>query len=131
MISNKNNVKEINKVLKRKSPIKLNEIPDQLIVNSQNRNGMSVNVVFEKYINLKKELGLPVGNLDDGSLNIEDKIVYNLIKYILEEIQVNSAITTSIKPGIAIEAQGATADGTPVFVKGQTISFGNGGAVIE
>ena len=106
-------------------------LPPPIVVLSQTRGGMSAlraaNTVLEK----KKALGLPTGNLTDGTANCDDILWYTAIQAIINEITNESKITTATSPGTQIVASGFDAVGIPVVVYGSTVTFGIGGTIIE
>lgn len=124
-------INTLNDILSIKPPPNLGTIPSPIVVLSKTRNGMSAlraaNKVFEK----KKELGLPTGNLPDGSPNFDDILWYTAIKAIIDEITNEAKITSASLPGTQIAATGSDAVGVPVVVYGSTITFANGGTIIE
>ena len=79
----------------------------------------------------KKELGLPTGNLADGSANYDDILWYTAIKAILDEITNEAKISSTAIPGTQIAASGTDAAGVPVVVYGATTTFADGGTIIE
>ena len=92
---------------------------------------MSAERAWNKVMAIKQEKGIPVGNLSDGTANLDDILWYTAIKAIMDEIVNESQITTSILPGTQIIASGSDATGSPVVVYGTTISFGIGGTIIS
>jgi hypothetical protein len=105
-------------------------VPQPLTTLTQFRGGMSALRAANKVLEKKKELGIPTGNLTDGSANDDDILWYTAIKAILHEISVESRITTTILPGTQVVASGGNVGG-PIVVYGSTVTFGQGGTVIE
>jgi hypothetical protein len=105
-------------------------IPSPLVALSKVRGGMSALRAANKVLEKKKELGLPTGNLADGSANYDDILWYTVIKAILDEITNESKITSTAIPGTQIVASGGNAGG-PIVVYGSTTTFANGGTIIE
>jgi hypothetical protein len=105
-------------------------VPQPLTTLTQFRGGMSALRAANKVLEKKKELGIPTGNLTDGSANDDDILWYTAIKAILHEISVESRITTTILPGTQVVAAGGNVGG-PIVVYGSTVTFGQGGTVIE
>lgn len=106
-------------------------IPPPIVVLSQARGGMSAlraaNTVLEK----KKALGLPTGNLTDGTANCDDILWYTAIQAIINEITNESKITTATSPGTQLIGTGIGNLGIPIVVYGSTVTFGIGGTIIE
>lgn len=105
-------------------------IPGPLILLSQNRPGMSALNVAMRIQAKKAELGLPVGNYEDGSANHNDIIILETCKQLIAEFQENSKITVIIPPGTQVIASGGNAGG-PVVCYGNTITPTTGYAVIQ
>ena len=120
----------LNDILSIKSPTNFGTIPAAVVVLAKTRGGMSptraANKVFEK----KKELGLPTGNLSDGSANFDEILWYTLAEAIIEEITIHSKITSTALPGTQIVAAGGNAGG-PITVYGSSITFADGSSIIE
>jgi len=117
-------------ILSIKPPPNLGTIPSPLVVLSKTRGGMSALRVANKVFEKKKELGLPTGNLPDGSPNFDDILWYTAIKGIIDEITNESKITSSDIPGTQVVASGGNTGG-PIVVYGATTTFATGGALIE
>jgi hypothetical protein len=123
-------INSFSEILSVKDINTLSPIPAPLSVTSQTRAGMSALRAANKVLEKKRELGLPTGNLSDGSANLDDILWYTLIEAILSEISNESRISSAVSPGIQIVASGANAGG-PVVVYGSTVDFGRGGTIIE
>jgi len=78
----------------------------------------------------KKELGLPVGNYEDGSANVNDILWLEFAKATVAEIQENGKITVVIPPGTQIVASGGNAGG-PIVVYGTTTAPTTGYAIMQ
>lgn len=120
----------IDSILSIKEPKNIGKIPSQVVTNSSARGGMSATRVFAKISDTKKNLGLPTGTLEDGSINADDILWYTFAQAIIDEISIHAKITTSTLPGQLITAAGGNAGG-PINVVGQTITWSNGGTTIE
>jgi hypothetical protein len=105
-------------------------VPQPLVTMSQFRSGMSALRAANKVLEKKKELGIPTGNLTDGSANDDDILWFTAIKAILHEISIESRITSNMLPGTQVVAAGANVGG-PVVVYGSTVTFAQGGTIIE
>jgi hypothetical protein len=120
----------LNDILSIKAPPNFGTIPAPIVVLSKTRGGMSAlraaNKVFEK----KKELGLPTGNLPDGSANFDDILWLTFAQAIIEEITIHAQITSSSLPGTQMVASGGNAGGA-IVVYGATTTFSDGGTVIS
>lgn len=120
----------LNGILSIKPPPNLGVVPPPLVPLSTTRGGMSALRAANKVLEKKKELGIPTGNLTDGSANYDDILWYIAIKAILDEITNEARITAVALPGTPVVASGGNSGG-PVVVYGATTNFANGGAVIE
>ena len=120
----------LNDILSIKPPPNLGSIPKEVVVLAKTRGGMSATRAANKVFEKKKELGLPTGNLPDGSANFDDILWLTFAQAIIEEITVHAKITSTSSPGTQIVAAGGNAGG-PIVVNGQSITFSNGAAIIE
>jgi hypothetical protein len=120
----------LNDILSIKPPPNLGTIPSPIVVLSKTRNGMSALRATNKVLEKKKELGIPTGNLTDGSANDDDILWYIAIKAIIDEITNEAKITSSAIPGTQVVASGGNVGG-PIVVYGSTTTFANGGTIIE
>ena len=75
-------------------------------------------------------MGLPVGNYEDGSANVNDILWLEAMKAIVAEIQENGKITVVIPPGTQLIASGGNAGG-PIVVYGTTTTPTTGYAVMQ
>jgi hypothetical protein len=126
----KNLIKTIENILGIQELPNVGKIPKTLVPLSNIRNGMSAIRATEKVLVMKRNLGLPTGNLVDGTANDDDILWYTAIKAIIHEITSESKITSTSVPGQQTVASGGNAGG-PVVVYGQTITFSDGGSVIS
>lgn len=117
-------------ILSIKPPPNFGTIPSPLVTLSKTRGGMSALRAANKVLEKKKELGIPTGNLTDGSANDDDVLWYVAIQAIIDEITQEAKITTASLPGTQIVAAGGNAGG-PITVYGTTITFADGGTIIE
>lgn len=123
-------INTLNDILSIKPPPNLGTLPPPIIVLSKTRGGMSALRAANKVLEKKKELGIPTGNLSDGSANNDDILWYTAIKAIIDEITNEAKITSSTIPGTQVVASGGNAGG-PIIVYGSTTTFANGGTIIE
>lgn len=105
-------------------------IPSPACTLAANRSGLSALKTTFAILARKKELGLPVGEYEDGSMNQNDLLINAIVTEIFKAIQEDSKITVGINPGQTIQGTGGNAGG-PVEIIGTTITFGSGGAVIQ
>jgi hypothetical protein len=105
-------------------------IPATACVLSTSRSGLSALKTTFAILARKKELGLPVGEYEDGSMNQNDLLINAIVTEIFKAIQEDAKITVGIEPGQTIQGTGANAGG-PIAVVGTTLSFGSGGAVMQ
>jgi len=120
----------LNGILSIKPPPNIGVVPPPLIPLSRTRGGMSALRAANKVLEKKKELGIPTGNLTDGSANFDDILWYTAIKAIIDEITIEARISVSDIPGTPVVASGGNSGG-PIVVYGATTNFSNGGAVLE
>jgi hypothetical protein len=125
-----NALSTLNAILSIKPPPNIGIVPPPLIPLSRVRGGMSALRATNKVLEKKKELGIPTGNLTDGSANYDDILWYTAIKAIIDEITTEARISSADIPGTPVVASGGNSGG-PIVVFGATTSFSNGGAVIE
>lgn len=132
MIDNifKDAIESLSNILAIKELPNFGVIPPQLSALSKFRGGMSSIRAANKVLEKKKELGLPTGNLEDGSANDDDILWYIAIQSIIDEITKEAKITSTSIPGTQITAAGGNAGG-PIVVYGATINFTDGGSIIE
>jgi hypothetical protein len=123
-------IKSILNILSIKELPNIGIVPQPLVALAKTRGGMSALRATNKVLEKKKELGLPTGNLADGSANFDDILWYTAIKAILDEITNEAKISSVAIPGTQIIAAGANASG-PVTVFGSTITFADGASIIE
>ncbi len=126
----KNLINSVNKILEIQELPNIGQIPKPLVPLSNTRNGMSAIRATEKVLMMKRELGLPTGNLTDGTANHDDILWYTAIKAIIDEITNEAKITTTSIPGTQVAASGGNAGG-PIVVYGATTSFSDGGVIIS
>jgi hypothetical protein len=123
-------INTLNDILSFEPPPNLGTIPSEIIVLANSRSGMSAIRATNKVLEKKKELGIPTGNLPDGSTNDDDILWYTAIKAIIDEITNEAKITTSILPGTQLTAAGGNAGG-PISVYGISTTFAKGSTIIE
>jgi len=123
-------IESLNNILAIKELPNVGVVPPQLAALSKSRGGMSAIRAANKVLEKKKELGLPTGNLEDGSANDDDILWYIAIQSMLDEITKEAKITSTSIPGTQIVASGGNAGG-PIVVYGATTSFSDGGTIIE
>jgi hypothetical protein len=105
-------------------------VPPPLVLLSQTRSGLSPLKITQAILAKKKELGLPTGNLEDGTANYDDIIIKEIVTQVIKAIQEDARITVVIPPGTPLIASGANSGG-PLIAHGTTLSFAIGGALIE
>jgi len=107
------------------------EVSPYLVLASKSRSGMSAQKLAATIIRRRAEAGLPVGSFPDGQVNPDEVIEIIRAEEYLNAISVDARTTVAIRPGISILAQGTTANGIPVIIKGVTTSIGKGNAIIQ
>ena len=105
-------------------------IPSPTCTLSSTRSGLSAIKTTFAILARKKELGLPVGEYEDGSMNQNDLLINAIVTEIFKAIQEDSKITVGINPGQSIQGSGSNVGG-PIVVVGTTITYGSGGAIIQ
>jgi hypothetical protein len=123
-------IKSVNDILEIQELPNVGKIPKPTVYLSNTRNGMSAYRAYEKVLVAKRELGIPTGPLPDGSPNLDDELWRIVIKAIIDEITIESKITSTSIPGTQVVASGGNAGG-PIVVYGSTTTFTDGGAVIS
>jgi len=123
-------IKSVNDILEIQELPNVGKVPKPTVYLSNTRNGMSAIRATEKVLLAKRELGIPTGNLTDGSANYDDILWYTAIKAIIDEITIEAKITSTSIPGTQVVASGGNAGG-PIVVYGSTTTFTDGGAVIS
>jgi hypothetical protein len=117
-------------VLNLKTPAASPTIPAPAVLLSVVRPGLSALKTTFSILAEKKELGLPVGDYEDGSMNQNDLLIYAIVKAIFKALQEDAKISVTIEPGIPLVGTGTSPVG-PVAVVGATDSIGMGGAIIQ
>lgn len=105
-------------------------IPSTACVLSSTRSGLSAIKTTFAILARKKELGLTVGEYEDGSMNQNDLLINAIVTEIFKAIQEDAKITVGVNPGQTIQGTGGNVGG-PVEVVGTTLTFGSGGAIIQ
>jgi hypothetical protein len=123
-------INTLNDILSFESPPNIGAIPSEIVVLASGRSGVSPTRAANKVLEKKKELGIPTGNLPDGSPNDDDILWITAIEAILHEIIHEAKITTGILPGTQMTAAGGNAGG-PVSVYGISTTFAKGSTIIE
>jgi len=123
-------INTLNDILSIKPPPNLGAIPAPVVVLAKTRGGMSATRAANKVFEKKKELGLPTGNLPDGSANFDDILWLTFAQAIIDEITIHAQVTSSSLPGTQIAASGGNAGG-PVVVYGSTTTFSDGSTIIS
>jgi len=107
------------------------EVPTPLILGGAvNKSGLSVRDIVKKIIQRKSEIGIPVGNLPDGSESLDEKMLYVIVETIVEAFIENAKISIAIPAGIGLTASGGNAGGA-VQVVGMTTSIVRGVGIIQ
>jgi hypothetical protein len=94
------------------------------------RPGLDYNKIAQQIISESSKVGVVVGDNDDGSDNITEKMEFIRVKAICEAIISDARITIVNLPGQQITATGGNAGG-PVQVYGTSITTSNGYGVIS
>jgi len=94
------------------------------------RPGLSATKIAAEIIRKQSDAGAPVGNLDDGSENISEKMEVIRVQEIINALISDARITVTLYPGQTIQATGGNAGG-PIVVIGQTLTLGKGTGIIQ
>jgi hypothetical protein len=114
-----------------KHTAKEQDVPSPLILlGASNKNGLSQSVLAESIKKRLPEVGIPIGNLADGSENVFEKFVDIMCDEIIKHIKENGKITTVVPLGVNVTVTGANAGGA-VVSQGTTISNGVGKGIIQ
>lgn len=107
------------------------DVPAPLILTGFNfRDGLSARDITKEIITRKSEIGVPVGNLPDGSESIDEKMIFIIVDTIIKKILQDAKITIIIPPGVPITATGTSPAG-PVAVQGITSANAIGYGIIQ
>lgn len=107
-------------------------VPSPLILTGTNlRSGLSAREITKEIISRKAEIGVPIGNLPDGSENIDDKMIYIIVDTILKRLLQDAKITIVIPPGVPVSSTGTSVVGGPVVTQGVTTSQAVGYGIIQ
>lgn len=110
---------------------KENDIPAPLILlGSGNKSGLSQRILAKAIKQRLPEIGVPIGNLTDGSENIFEKFVDVLIDEIVKHIKEYAKITTVVDIGVNVTATGANAGGELIAI-GTTTGLGIGKGILQ
>ena len=94
------------------------------------RPGLSSTKIAANIIKRQSEAGAPIGNLDDGSQSITEKMEVIRVEEIINALISDARITVTLYPGQTIQGTGGNAGG-PVVVVGQTLTLGKGTGIIQ
>lgn len=129
-----NNIDDLIGVIE--SEISLNKttptvVPSPLILAGANlKSGLSVRDIVKKIIQRKSEIGIPVGNLPDGSESIDEKMLYAIVETLIEALIETAKISVVVPAGIQLTASGGNAGGA-VQVVGVTTSITKAVGIIQ
>jgi hypothetical protein len=85
---------------------------------------------IDEMLKRQSEAGAPIGNLDDGSQSITEKMEVIRVEEIINALISDARITVTLYPGQTIQGTGGNAGG-PVVVVGQTLTLGKGTGIIQ
>ena len=107
------------------------EIPSLLLLTGAKlRPGLSPSMIAAKIISRQHEAGIPAGILPSGNKNLSELMEVIRVEEIINAILTEARVDVAVAPGIALQANGASAVG-PVTVAGLTIGIGNGTGIIR
>jgi hypothetical protein len=104
---------------------------EQILFGGFNKGGLSAVDIAREIIERKQQIGIPIGDLPDGSENIDEKMERIRVEVLLKHLFLNARILIAIPAGIAVKAEGVSGAGVPVTVAGITISNALGTAIIQ
>lgn len=107
------------------------DVSPLLVLASRKRSGLSAQKVAAEIIRRRAEAGLPVGPFPDGQENPDETMEMIRLEVLFDALSCDARTTVAIQPGISIIAQGTTATGVPVLLKGVTTSIGKGNGIIQ
>jgi hypothetical protein len=111
--------------------VKSQNVPTPLVLAASTRSGMSETRAYNKMIDHMKKLGIPVGDLPDGSPNPNAVLEYLRIQVIMDELRNEAKIQVAIEPLGNVTSTGTDAVGIPVVTNGVVTTIQTGGAVIS
>ena len=95
------------------------------------RKGISKKKVTAEIIADNEPLGINTGQMPDGTDNVVNAFVANVVEKVVDEIKMNAKVECSIPPGsVVISAQGENVGG-PLVAVGTNINYGKGTAFIR
>jgi len=107
------------------------DLPTPLILTGfQAREGLSAREITKEIITRKADLGIPIGNLPDGSESIDEKMIFIIVDTIIKKLLQDAKITVVIPLGVPVTASGAGTTG-PVTVQGITTTNATGYGIIQ
>lgn len=99
------------------------KLPSPLVYNgSVLRSGLSSQKIASRIISRQRELGIPTGDLPDGSLNISEQMEIIRIEEILNALLTEAKIQIVLPPGVGINT---------TMGPGMTIDFTDGFGIIS
>lgn len=105
--------------------------PLPLRLKGSSRSGLSTTKITQNVLKRWQEIGIPVGTLPDGSLNINDQSVQILIEEIINDIKNNARLEIAIEPFGTVTASGVAGPGLPVQVVGIVTTIQAGSGIIQ
>jgi hypothetical protein len=104
---------------------------EQILFGGFNKSGLSATDIAREIIERKQQIGVPIGNLPDGSESIDEKMERIRVEVILKHLFLNARFLVAIPAGTAVKAEGVSGAGIPVTVVGATITNTLGTAIIQ
>ena len=105
--------------------------PIILICSLSRRPGLSCVISSANIIQNMAKNGIPTGKLPDGSDNMMNKLVNNIVSEIYRALKEDASVQIGIAPGsITVTGTGANAGG-PVVIKGFNVNSSGGFALIQ
>lgn len=111
--------------LTKVSTPKIATIPAPLVANAVNlRNGLSADSMLQELLLKYRQIGIPTGTLEDGSLAVNEAAMLALFQVIVRNIQENAKIQVSAFPAaVTVQVTGTDATGTPFVGTGANTNF--------
>lgn len=105
--------------------------PILALFGNENKKGLSAIDLSKEIIANKHKIGLPSGTLEDGSDNLDNKLIYLICEELIKHIQQRGKISVVVPSGTPVTCNGVSAAGVPVTVQGITTNITTGVAIIQ
>ncbi len=100
-------------------------------VTSVSRPGISRNIIAANIIAENGTYGINTGQMPDGTDNVVNKFVYNVVEKVIDELKDNALVECTIPPGsVIVRVKGGNAGG-PIEAVGTNVNYGKGYGIIR